>query len=120
MEGLSQEQLDDFKNKLVERRQSVEGQLQTFAKKNSDIKNDYETVFEQVGDSEEENADEVATYEEKLAIEHEMEDDLQDIDEALERIKNGTYGICTNCGQNIDAERLRAIPEAKFCIKCEE
>jgi DnaK suppressor protein len=37
---------------------------------------------------------------------------------ALTRIKIGKYGICEDCGQMIDTDRLMAYPEATFCIKC--
>ena len=44
---------------------------------------------------------------------------LTQVEEALERQRAGTYGICDNCGQPIDAERLRARPEATLCIDCQ-
>ena len=40
------------------------------------------------------------------------------IEEALARQRDGTYGICEECGQPIDPERLRARPEATTCIEC--
>jgi RNA polymerase-binding transcription factor DksA len=119
MEGLTPEQLEHFKGKLLERKHSIESQLETFAKKNADINNDYETVFEQIGDTQEENADEVTAYEDNLAIEHELEESLMDIDAALERIEKGTYGFCEGCKQMISLERLEIMPEATECIKCE-
>ncbi len=45
---------------------------------------------------------------------------LLKIDQALELIKNGTYGICANCKQPISKERLRAIPFTRLCINCQE
>ncbi|HUT60861.1 MAG TPA: TraR/DksA C4-type zinc finger protein [Phycisphaerae bacterium] len=42
---------------------------------------------------------------------------LREIDEALERIDQGTYGICLGTGQAIDKARLRACPWAKYCIE---
>jgi RNA polymerase-binding protein DksA len=119
MEGLTPEQLEHFKNKLLEKRGNIEAQLQTFAKKSDTMKDDYETVFEQIGDSPDDNAAEVTDYEDNLAIEQELEEDLKEIDEALERIENGTYGICTDCNQPMTVERLEAMPEATLCIKCE-
>ena len=41
------------------------------------------------------------------------------INNALERIKNGKYGICLSCGQEIAAGRLEAIPYAALCIGCQ-
>ena len=46
------------------------------------------------------------------------QDKLQEINEALQRIEEGTYGKCVICGQPIEEKRLLAIPEAKKCIKC--
>ncbi len=120
MEALTPEKLEYFKDKLIARKASIEAQLAAFAKKSSDIKNDYETVFEQIGDSPEENADEVTAYGDNLAIEHEMEESLMEIDAALERIEKGTYGFCQNCKQVISLERLEVMPEATECIKCEK
>lgn len=40
------------------------------------------------------------------------------IEEALERIEEGTYGKCVSCDGNIGLERLKAIPYARLCIEC--
>ncbi len=44
---------------------------------------------------------------------------LVEVQQALARIENGTYGICSNCGQPIPEKRLEAIPWANLCITCE-
>lgn len=43
---------------------------------------------------------------------------LIQIDEALKRIEEGSYGICESCGDEIDEERLIAMPFAKLCLSC--
>ncbi len=40
------------------------------------------------------------------------------IDEALARIKDGTYGCCSACGKRIKKPRLEVVPHARLCIKC--
>ncbi len=45
---------------------------------------------------------------------------LLDIDRALERIEDGSYGSCINCGQPIGQKRLEAVPWARYCIDCQE
>ena len=45
---------------------------------------------------------------------------VQAIEEALERIERGTYGICRDCGESIAEARLNAIPWTRVCIKCKE
>ncbi|MEM1206044.1 MAG: TraR/DksA family transcriptional regulator [Acidobacteriota bacterium] len=42
------------------------------------------------------------------------------IDEALERVEMKTFGICTHCGEEIGAARLRAVPWTRYCIECQE
>jgi DnaK suppressor protein len=42
------------------------------------------------------------------------------IREALERIEDGTYGICEECGEEITAERLKARPVTTLCIECKK
>lgn len=44
---------------------------------------------------------------------------LSDIDAALFRVSDGTYGYCTNCKQMIDTDRLAILPTATLCLKCE-
>ena len=43
---------------------------------------------------------------------------LEEIGAALERIDQGTFGKCEECGGKISVERLRAIPYARLCIEC--
>jgi DnaK suppressor protein len=45
---------------------------------------------------------------------------LQAIEEALQRIEKGTYGICRDCGEPIAEPRLNAIPWTRVCISCKE
>ena len=44
---------------------------------------------------------------------------LRAVDEALEKLKDGTYGICEDCGNPITPKRLKAIPLAKLCFSCQ-
>ena len=45
---------------------------------------------------------------------------LYHIDEALRRIKDGAYGKCSTCGEDISVARLEAVPHARLCIACKE
>jgi DnaK suppressor protein len=44
---------------------------------------------------------------------------LAQVDAALGRIENGTYGKCVRCGQEINPKRLEALPYATLCINCQ-
>ncbi len=43
----------------------------------------------------------------------------QQIDEALARLAEGTYGVCAECGIEISEKRLQAVPFAKLCVECQ-
>ncbi len=45
---------------------------------------------------------------------------LYHIDQALRRVRNKTYGKCEECGEQINRERLEAVPHARLCLKCKE
>lgn len=45
---------------------------------------------------------------------------VQDIDDAMIRIDRGTFGLCLNCGESISVARLKAVPESKYCIDCQQ
>lgn len=45
---------------------------------------------------------------------------LMAIEEAFNRMKEGNFGVCTNCGNTIGEKRLAAVPWTSFCIDCQE
>ena len=45
---------------------------------------------------------------------------LSKVDEALERMEQGSFGLCEECGEEIDLERLKIRPVTTFCIRCKE
>lgn len=114
---LDQKVLDELKGRLIEEKAKLESELQRIAKP-TETPGDYETKFEDLGKEADENATEVRDYADNLAIENDLEKQLKDVNDALERIERGTYGFCDNCQQEIDIERLRAYPAARTCIKC--
>lgn len=61
------------------------------------------------------------TYDRELdyTLEENSEHVLEEIEAALRRIDEGTYGICTNRGEQIPEERLEALPWATLCIDCQ-
>ncbi|MEE8184865.1 MAG: TraR/DksA family transcriptional regulator [Thermodesulfobacteriota bacterium] len=46
--------------------------------------------------------------------------ELTNMDEAMLRLDEGTYGICTECGVEIEEERLKVMPVALYCVKCQQ
>jgi len=65
-------------------------------------------------------AKEEASHERMEALEKELRRNMAEIEEALSRIKKGTYGKCQSCKKLIDTDRLAVKPTAKYCVKCEQ
>ena len=55
----------------------------------------------------------------RVGTARELEAILQDVDRALAKVEEGTYGICTNRGEQIPVDRLEALPWATLCIDCQ-
>jgi len=68
----------------------------------------------------EEEATESLELEKRLADEKRVKTNLAEIEHALHKFEEGTYGLCDSCGQPIAPERLEALPQASLCISCKE
>ena len=55
----------------------------------------------------------------RLSMLERSEEQLKETEQALQRIEEGTYGQCTNCGEFILPERLEVLPVASLCINCQ-
>ncbi len=61
-----------------------------------------------------------ADYEKELNLVRRQRAELILVDQALGRIKSGTYGSCQDCGSEVGVARLRAVPYTKFCLECQQ
>lgn len=66
----------------------------------------------------EEEATEAFELEKRLAFEKRLREQLAEVEHALAKFDQGTYGICDICGQPIDRARLEALPQANLCLSC--
>lgn len=128
--------IEELKEKLEKEKQNMEKALEKFAKKDDKVKGDWDTIFPKFDGGEtgsaamEKAADEVEEYSTLLPIEYGLETKLRNINSALEKIekmakdelfqKQEIYGICENCGKEIEIEKLKISPETKFCLKCQD
>lgn len=109
-----------FKDLLLERREAVANALENLHKENAGSLED--ETGELVSGSADQHMADTATE----TVEREIGNTLEEhdervlfaIDAALGRIEDGTYGKCVNCGAQIPAERLEAMPWATLCIDC--
>jgi len=116
---LNEKDIRHFRERLMEERKNVQDELDW-------VERNY------IGSSQRESSGEVSGHATHLAdmgtdsIEMEKAyfigdtrgETLEDIDEALEKLGKGAYGVCESCGEQIAVERLEAVPYAKLCLKC--
>lgn len=111
--------LEELKNQLQKKKEQLEAQLSSFATKDPNLKDDWDTKYPRVPEGNiEEAADEVEEYSTKLNVEFSLETQLKEVNDALGRIEKGTYGVCAKCGKPIVPERLKVSPEARLCEQC--
>lgn len=110
--------IEEMKAVLEQRKKDLEKSLEEVAQKSSRIKDSYEAKFPEYGTSEEEGADEVATFTDRVSLEENLETGLQEVEAALKKIQQGKYGICEECGKEIDEQRLKVMPTARWCLTC--
>ena len=64
------------------------------------------------------DATDIMEQERDMALRGNVRELMRDVDHALARMEQGTYGICERCGKQINPERLEALPTARLCIDC--
>ena len=108
---------EHFKQRLVQERQRAQEALDYLHDESeSQVEDDREEIQSDnhPGDMATSTFDRELDY----TLEENVERALAEIDAALKRIENGTYGTCVNCGRPIGPERLEALPWATLCIDC--
>lgn len=109
-----------FEKILLDEMKALESELYTVGRKNPDNPTDWEaTEGNVVTDTAEEGdrAEGIEQYESNSAILNQLEIRLNDVKQALEKIKDNKYGICEIGGEKIELDRLEANPAAKTCKK---
>ncbi|MGI6367547.1 MAG: TraR/DksA C4-type zinc finger protein [Anaerolineae bacterium] len=71
--------------------------------------------------TDEDSADAAAAIYERgkvISLIQNREDRVRSLEEAIERVRKGLYGICKSCGNEIDPERMAIMPETSLCVRC--
>lgn len=110
--------LEARKTDLLERQAQIMRELGQDTVKNPNDEEEYDAVFPDYGEKEDENAAEVAAFDSNLSMEKNLEVSLFNVKKALKKIEDGTYGTCEKCGNAIDPKRLEAFPSATACMDC--
>lgn len=112
--------IDFFQKQLEEEKTKLEGELKTVAVRNPDAPADWNVAYPDMNvavSAQDEVADQEEEYENRVSIEAGLEVRLREVNDALERIKNGTYGTCSECEKEIHEDRLRANSAASTCVE---
>jgi len=110
--------IQHLKQKLEEEKKRLEGELGSVGRINPNNPKDWEPTpaeMDIMSADKNEKADAMEEFETRTAVEVELENRLNNIKSALERIENGAYGACNVCGKEIEEDRLEANPAAKTC-----
>ena len=118
---MTKKEFDTFRELLLEKRKSVLESIQqiekdTLKKSQREASGDLSGYTYHMADMATDNFD----TEFSLNLVSVEQRALYEIDEALKRIEEGTYGECLLCGKKITPQRLKAVPYASFCILCQE
>jgi DnaK suppressor protein len=112
--GMTKKQLERYKKKLLAAKQEVMNRVQrteTYGRE-VDSKDEAMDLADKASSS--------YTKEFLFSLSNSDRKLLQMIDEALDRVEDGTYGECLHTGEPIGAKRLDAVPWARLCIKAQE
>ncbi|MDD4662030.1 MAG: TraR/DksA family transcriptional regulator [Candidatus Pacebacteria bacterium] len=113
--------IEKQKESLEKEKKDLERLLSEFATKDKEDGDNWKTNYTNIDPEEvdpEEEANEVEEFVDLLPQEYTLEIKLKNVNESLEKIEKGTYGICESCGRMILEERLEANPSAKKCLEC--
>lgn len=103
---MNETQLKEYKTKLERERILVSDEIK---------KADEPVSFGDDVDHGEEETDRSEEVGNRMAIAQDLQNRIAEIDIALEKIKNGAYGVCERCGKQIELEVLDVDPESRFC-----
>jgi len=109
-----------FKEKLEQELSAIERELKTVARRNPENLNDWEPMPEKMDTltaDKNEVADKLESFEENVGMTRQFEARLSELRAALERLKAGSYGLCSVCSGEIEKARLEANPAATTCKK---
>lgn len=116
---LDKKTLNTLQKKLEEQEKLILERLKKLSREDFHEKR-REALFLDLGNKPDENAAEVAMFQDSLTLERELEAALKQIQKALRKIKEGKYGFCEECGKPIGAKRLEVFPTAELCLNCKQ
>lgn len=120
MDHLNEKQLKQLKKLLAEQEDQLQSHFQSYDEQDRRLGESLRVSTGELSSADNHPGDlGTETFERgrDLAINETLNSELEQIQEAFERIDKGTYGVCDECGQEIPYERLEALPFTKYCIE---
>lgn len=111
--------LDGIREMLLQRREELRADLEGLDAEMRTLGMDQDEEHGGLGNHFAEDGTNVIEQERIAALSDDIRSMLQHVDQALDRIKAGTYGKCQRCGKPIMEERLEAFPYVAYCIECQ-
>jgi DnaK suppressor protein len=111
---MDKKKLEAFKKRLEDRQRELRQNV---------TRNEIEGRNADVTDSAQDIADRASSSYQKEFLFHQSNNErqtLQMVEGALSRIREGSFGECISCGNEINAKRLEAVPWTRHCIECQE
>ena len=118
MAASKQNQLDQLKAQLKTQYQEVLNEVREELENSGDL-HPIDLLNHEPADSGDESMANALADINLSTLDHHIRD-MQDIEAALKRLEENTFGTCIDCGDDIAFERLHAYPTAKRCIACQE
>jgi DnaK suppressor protein len=118
--GLTVEFVQEMQQALLDEKNKLEGELSAFTVKNPRVAGDTNTIFPKYGTEPEDNAHEVEDFITNKSLEEVLEKQLRDVESALKRIADGTYGMCKFTHKPIGEKRLRARPTSNSTVEAKK
>jgi RNA polymerase-binding transcription factor DksA len=113
-EGFTQDELAQIEAMLVERRRLLLNDVQALEEEEAQDASDLSPFSTHLADL----GSDRASSDVSLGCRASASSEIQEIDEALERIHDGSFGLCETCEKPIAKGRLEAIPYARLCLPC--
>ena len=79
---------------------------------------DVRMTFDLLKDNPDKSVDELLKHIDARIMGNKSEE-IDDIDAALHKLDDGSYGVCEECGEDIPVKRLDAVPSASYCVSCQ-
>ena len=118
MISMGQSRLAELHHRLEQDRDDLRARIEQIENEEVHAENQYDPEFSGYGNHMAETGTEIYEQERNLSVEQSLRQQLADVEHALSKYAEGTYGICDNCGKEIMPERLQALPQAALCINC--